>query len=42
MPKKQTYKQMMAAILKSKGKSKENIKIKESTGGGVPVKVIKI
>jgi len=43
MPKKQTYKQMMAAILKSKViKSKENTKIKESTGGGVPVKVIKI
>tara|TARA_Y100000817_G_scaffold124875_1_gene97841 strand:- start:30 stop:158 length:129 start_codon:yes stop_codon:yes gene_type:complete len=42
MPKKQTYKQMMAEILKSKDKSKENTKIKESTGGGNFIKVIKI
>lgn len=42
MPKKQTYKQMMADILKSKDKPKENTKIKESTGGGNPIKVIKI
>ena len=43
MPKKQTYKQMMAEILKSKViKSNENTKIKESTGGGVPTKIIKI
>lgn len=42
MPKKQTYKQMMAAILKSKNSTKENPKIKEATGGGTPEKVIKI
>lgn len=43
MPKKQTYKQMMADILKSKViKTNENTKIKESTGGGVPTKIIKI
>ncbi len=33
---------MMAEILKSKDKSKENTKIKESTGGGNFIKVIKI
>tara|TARA_Y100001936_G_scaffold238726_1_gene270877 strand:+ start:141 stop:269 length:129 start_codon:yes stop_codon:yes gene_type:complete len=42
MPKHKTYKQMMADILKSKGKSKVNPKIKEATGGGAPQKVVKI
>jgi hypothetical protein len=45
MPKKkknQTYKQMMADILKSKNKSNENTKIVDATGGGTPQKVVKI
>ena len=42
MPKSKTYKKMMAEILKSKGKSKENQKIKEATGGGTPPKLVKI
>jgi hypothetical protein len=42
MPKKQSYKQMMADILKSKNKGKENTKVKESTGGGTPNKIVKI
>jgi hypothetical protein len=45
MPKKkknQTYKQMMADILKSKNKPKENTKIQQATGGGTPQKVVKI
>ena len=44
MPKKknQTYKQMMADILKSKSKTNEPNKIKTVTGGGTPQKVIKI
>lgn len=33
---------MMADILKSKKKTKENTKIKEATGGGTPQKVVKI
>lgn len=43
MPKKsKSYKKMMAEIIKSTDKNKENTKIKESTGGGVPEKVNKI
>lgn len=42
MPKKQTYKQMMADILKSKNKGKEGSTVKANTGGGVPKKVTKI
>lgn len=33
---------MMADIINSTDKNKENTKIKESTGGGVPKKVTKI
>ena len=39
--KKQSYKQMMAAILKPKTKPEEN-KIEKVTGGGVPSKLDKI
>jgi len=43
MPKKkQTYKQMMNDILKTKNKPKENPTIKEVTGGGTPQKLVKI
>ena len=42
MPKKQTYKKMMADILKSKTKTSEADKIKKVTGGGTAKKAIKI
>ena len=42
MPKKQTYKDMMAAILKPKDKPVSKTKIMPVVGGGTPAKVIKI